>query len=353
MNIEHIQKLANYQIVDHPFDYKDLDEELINKYQSFEQRFEELYLDKKERFKLKDCFFYIKNDISCNAFARNKRGYNIIGITSGYAIQMLDAFHEKYFSNTSILSLIDFNDINIVDGYNKLLEIHDFRVNEFMLECSTRFTFGHEFQHILQFNSSQIIIDNYISENLDSSNFDIKRHAWELDADFFAMWDVMIYILNVKNSYFFRDKESINSNAFICLLFLGIGSVCITKTLSYFGAWNFEKNIQKMEFYTKKYSHPHPLVRLLNIIDHFHEQVQDSFTNLRFDKQDLLNSILKILAVYFKSFAPNKRILADMFRDLDDHLNTANDYKNELYDVGINDESIQALLIKRGINFGD
>ncbi|MCB9326284.1 MAG: hypothetical protein H6571_21260 [Lewinellaceae bacterium] len=348
MDSKHIHKLAKYKIIDDPFDYQDLDDELLTKYKHFEDEFERLYLGKLNQYKLKDCFFYIKNDFSCNAFARNKRGYNIIGITNGYAIQMFEAFDEKYFSSISILllSLVNLNEVSITDGYADLHEINNFRVNKFMLDCSTQFTFGHEFQHILQFNSSKIIVDSYRSENLDLSEFDIKRHAWELDADWFAMWEVLKYIFEVKREYKIKDD-----NIFKCLLFLGLGSVCITKTLSYFGAWNFKQKVQKIDFYTKKYSHPHPLVRLLNIIDGFYDQIVDLFPNLNIDKQSLLNNALGTIKIYFNSFAPNKEIITDIFNDMDLNLDTANNYKSELYDVSINDDAIRTLLIKRGINF--
>ena len=348
MSLEDIHKLAKYKIIDAPFDYQDLDNELISKYKYFENEFKGLYLGKSNQYKLKDCFFYIKNDFSCNAFARNKRGYNVMGITCGYAIQMLEAFDEKYFSSVSMLrlSLLNLNDVNIAGGYADLHEIRNFRVNKFMLDCSIQFTFGHEFQHMLQFNSSKIIVDNYRSENLDISEFDIRRHAWELDADWFAMWEVLKYIFEVKREYKIKDD-----NIFKCLLFLGLGSVSITKTLSYFGAWNFKQKVQKIDFYTKKYSHPHPLVRLLNIIDCFYVQIVDSFPSLKIDKQALLNNVLGIIKIYFNSFAPNKEILTDIFKDMDLYLDAANNYKSELYDVSINDDVIRTLLIKRGINF--
>lgn len=261
---------------------------------------------------------------------------------------MFEAFDEKYFSSISILllSLVNLNEVSITDGYADLHEINNFRVNKFMLDCSTQFTFGHEFQHILQFNSSKIIVDSYRSENLDLSEFDIKRHAWELDADWFAMWEVLKYIFEVKREYKIKDD-----NIFKCLLFLGLGSVCITKTLSYFGAWNFKQKVQKIDFYTKKYSHPHPLVRLLNIIDGFYDQIVDLFPNLNIDKQSLLNNALGTIKIYFNSFAPNKEIITDIFNDMDLNLDTANNYKSELYDVSINDDAIRTLLIKRGINF--
>lgn len=348
MNLEYIYKLAEYKIIDIPFDYQDLDNELISKYKHFEYEFERLYLDKSKQYNLKDCFFYFKNDYTCNAFARNKRGYNIIGITNGYAIQMLQAFDEKYFSSTSmlLLSFVNLNDVSIANGYADLHEINDFRVNKFMLNCSTHFTFGHEFQHILQFNSSKIIIDNYRSENLDLFEFDIRRHAWELDADWFAMWEVLKYIFEVKRQYKIKDN-----NVFKCLLFLGLGSICITKTLSYFGAWNFKQKLQKIDFYTKKNSHPHPLVRILNIMDGFHNQIVDSFPSLKVDKQSFLNNTLGTIKIYFNSFTPNNEVITGIFNDMDLYLDIANSYKNELYDIGIKDDAIRTLLIKRGINF--
>lgn len=344
-------KLKEYNIIDNPFDYKYLDAEIIEKYQFFADQFEKLYEEKNERYNLTDCFFYIRDDISCNAFARNKRGYNIIGITKGYAVQMLEAFDEKIISNNSINKLIESNNGSISSGYKKLLKTNDFSVSKFMLNCSNQFTFGHEFQHILQFNSSKIIVENYISENIDLSNFCIKRHAWELDADFFATWDVFGYILNVKNGYYFKNKQDINENAFICLLFLGIGSICITKTFSYFGKWNYKNDIKKINFYTKKHSHPHPLVRILHILDSYHDQIKDSFPSLKIDKQGLLNNVMLLMEIYFKTQSPNKKILSSFFKDIDRYLNIANEYKDELYDIAIKDEAIRTLLNKRNIKF--
>lgn len=350
MNLENIHKLVEYKIIENPFDYQDLDDEGATKYKHFEHEFKRLYLDKVNQYNLKDCFFYIRDDLSCNAFARNYKGYNIIGITHGYAVQMFEVFEDKYFPSLLLrLAFVNVEEESVAYGYAGLHEINDFKVDKFMLACSTQFTFGHEFQHILQLNSLNNSIDNYLGENLDkSSKFNIIRHAWELDADWFAMWEVLKYIFEIKHQYKIKDD-----NIFKCLLLLGLGSVCITKTLSYFGAKDFqkEKKIDKLEFYTKAHSHPHPLVRILNMIDCFYAQIVDTFPSLKIEKQTLLNSTLVTVKFYVNSFTPNNTIIMDIFKDMDLFLETANSYKDELYDIGINDNAIRTLLIKRGINF--
>lgn len=60
MDSKHIHKLAKYKIIDDPFDYQDLDDELLTKYKHFEDEFERLYLGKLNQYKLKDCFLYKK-----------------------------------------------------------------------------------------------------------------------------------------------------------------------------------------------------------------------------------------------------------------------------------------------------
>ena len=46
-----------------------------------------------------------------------------------------------------------------------------------MLDCSIHFTFSHEFQHILQLNSSKIAHGFRYSENLDTANFNLTNHG--------------------------------------------------------------------------------------------------------------------------------------------------------------------------------
>ncbi|MBJ6145426.1 hypothetical protein [Hymenobacter sp. BT559] len=344
MDLGLAQNLVKYGIIEEFFDYQGLDDEIVNKYKYFEQKFELLFADKAIQYKLKDCYFYISNKFYCNAFARSKKGYNIIGITSGYVIKMLDIFNEKYFSSLILIALI--NDVNILNAYADLCSMKYFDISDFMLNCSIQFTFGHEFQHILQFNSSTITIDYYESENFDEADFDIQKHAWEFDADRFASFEVLKYVFEIK-----RRFKVINDEVFLCMMYLGLSSIVITKIFFYFKIKDSVSPIGKVDFYTKKYLHPHPVVRILNIIEYFFENVKDSFVDLRIDIQGFLNNVLGISKIYFDSYLPKSKIMDEILLDLHMYLDEINKYNVELYDYAVNNKAIRDMLIKRGINF--
>lgn len=344
MTIEEKQILANYNVIHDVFDYKFLDDELVDKYDSFSENFELLFQEKAELFDIKDCVFYIKNDVSCNAFARHFKGYNIIGITHGYVVQMSDIFDERNFSKMIAIGLI--NEVTISNAYCELHELNDFNVSKFMLDCAIKFTFEHEFQHILQLNSSNISINYSLTENLERIAFDLNRHAWEFDADRFASFEIIKHIFQIK-----RELKIKNDNIFKCMLYLGLGSIFISKLLFYFGVSSFNKSIRKQEFYLKKYSHPHLLVRVFNILDYYYDNLQTLFPKIDINQQELFNNTLGILKIYLDSFIPNQTLLKDLFSDLDKHLDDINNYNAELYDYAIENVAIRDLLIKRNINF--
>ncbi|WP_148763998.1 hypothetical protein [Dolichospermum sp. UHCC 0315A] len=168
------------------FDYQELDTELIDTYQYFEKKFQELYQLSADVFHLDNCFFYISNSYKCNAFAGIIENHNIIGITNGYPVLIKDKFNDKFFSNSLCIAFI--NEKSISDAYCDLHEDQNFKFNEFVLNCSIEYTFAHEFQHILQFNSSKISKDILYSENLDKNDFNLKKHSWEFDADRMASY---------------------------------------------------------------------------------------------------------------------------------------------------------------------
>lgn len=344
MNKDTKNLLVKYNIIEDPFEYDFLDEELVNKYEYFEHKFQALFAEKANQFRLNDCYFYLKNDITCNAFARSIRGYNIIGITNGYAIQMSYFFDDKYFSTIVAIGLT--NELNISDAYYDLYNAENFNYNKFMLDCSIQYTFGHEFQHILQLNSSKIETNYKFNENLDLSIFEIKKHLWEFDADRFASFEVLKYIFQIN-----RELKIKSDNIFKCMLFLGLGSLFITKCLFFFNLVNSKLPVRRQEFYIKNYSHPHPLVRLFNVIDYFYDNIKILFPNLDINKQELLNNGLSVLKIYLNSFAPNHTYMKDLFDDLDAHLVDINAYNEELYDLAILDKSIRELLLLRNISF--
>ncbi|UKB82139.1 hypothetical protein LF887_14105 [Chryseobacterium sp. MEBOG06] len=344
MNREELDKLVKYQIITDAFDYQELDPDIVEKYKYFEDKFNELLAEKANQFKLKDCHFVIKNHSYCNAFARTVKGYNIIGITTGYTIQMHNIFDQKNIIHILLIALM--GDQQLSHAYADLYNLENFELNKFMLNCSIQFTFSHEFRHILQFNSSKISVDYYRNENLDHSTFEMKKHAWEFDADRMASFEVMKYIFKMKRKYQVNDD-----NIFKCMLYTGLGSIFITKVFFYFRFETSKLDLNKIDFYTKKYSHPHPIVRMFNIIDYFYDNITDFFPKLEVTKQDFLNNALGIIKLYFFYYQPNRNIIAEILNDIDNHLNEINDYNEELFEFAINDTAIVNLLNASGTNF--
>lgn len=335
-------------VIKSAFDYQGLEADLIITYKYFEEKFKNLYQFYADIFCLNNCVFYIREDYyRCNAFAGRSEDYNIIGITNAYPVLMKDKFDDKYFSNIICIGFI--NEKSISDAYVDLHEDQNFKFNEFMLNCSIQYTFSHEFQHILQFNSSQKCQNFLYSENLDKSAFNLKNHAWEFDADRMASYEVLKYTFSVYRNLKDKDNEKLK-----CMLYIALASIVITKTLFYFGVTNpinSECTIDKQGFYIKQYSHPHPLVRIYNMVEYFYENIKDDFPKLNIDPQEILNNVLGISKIYFDNLMPNQNVMQNYFEDTIKFINEINCYNQELYDFAIKDESINVLLKKRGIKF--
>ena len=335
-------------MISRAFDYQDLDADLITVYKYFEERFKGLFQSYADAFDLDNCVFYISEDYyRCNAFAGRIDNYNIIGITNGYPIAMKNKFDKKYFSNIICIGFI--NEKSISDAYCDLYEDQDFKFDEFMLNCSIQYTFGHEFQHILQFNSFNLLKDSLFFENFERSDFSLKKHAWEFDADRLASYGVLKYTFSVYRSLKHKGNEKLK-----CMLYIALASIVITKSLFYFGVTNpisLECTIDKQNFYTKQYSHPHPLVRIYNMFEFFYSSIKDDFPELNIDPQEILNNVLGISRIYFDNLIPNQNIMNNFFEDAMRFSDAINCYNQELYNFAIKDDTINVLLRKRGINF--
>jgi hypothetical protein len=328
------------------FDYHGLSHDLARIYSSYENKFKKLFTDYSEVYNLKNCHFFIKNSNSCNASATTHNGFNIISITNGFPILMERKFNDDFFKSIVLVGLL--NDTKISDAYVDLYEDPTFDIKNFILECSVNFTFHHEFRHILQLNSSHLPKNLSHNENLETDQFNLTRHAREFDADRIAAFEVLKYIFSVNRQFSSRTEEK-----FTCLLYLGLASIIITKNLFYFNIINQIENnttIYAQPFYTEKYSHPHPLVRIFNIFDYFRSCANDDFPKLNMELQPALNNILYINKLYFDSITKNSNVMKLFFSELRKFSEEIHSYNNKLYDAAINDASIKTLLNRSGIN---
>lgn len=340
--------LVKHKVIEDVFNYQDIDPEISEVYEYFENSFQNLFDNYASVFNINDYCFYIKSNNKCNAFASKRKGYNIIGITNGYPILLKRKFNKKYFENVFLVGLI--NEKTLCEAYCDLENDSDFDFSNFMLDCSIKFTFNHEFQHILQLNCDTNNGENHLlHENLDMTEFNFKKHAWEFDADRRASFEVLKYVFRVYSKLKVKNDEKLK-----CLLFVGCASMIITKSLFYFGVMNQlepKYSLNKMKFYTKENSHPHPLVRCFNIIEYYFYNITNDFPRLKIEAQELFNNTIGIMKLYFDSLIPNNDIIGCFFGDLEIYLNEINQYNQELYDFAVQEETIRKLLLSLKIDF--
>lgn len=129
--------------------------------------------------------------------------------------------------------------------------------------CAT-YLFYHELAHIFQLNKAKNISQFSFTERYEyNSNFDIKNHIYEIDADLFGISFSTAFFLG----YPFQNKY-LNNPAIqfhLLALFIGLmGSFFITFS---------NKSIK--DIYLKEYSHPHQIVRIYSCI----EQIMFTFSN--------------------------------------------------------------------------
>lgn len=327
------------------FDYKFIDEPVFEVYAYFDNKFKSMFDEYSSLFNIQNNYFYIQNDNHCNAFARKRHNRNIIAITNGYPILMKDKFTKIIFDKFISLGLI--NDKDIFDAFYTLQENANFKFDKFVLDCSIQFTFSHEFQHILQMNYG--VKDNLFQENFKLDQFDLKRHIWELDADRMASYEVLKLVFS-----YFRKLKLRNDGELKCMLILGCASMVLTKCLFYYGIMNQigpNYKVMKSDFYLKRYSHPHPLVRIFNILEFYYDNIVKDFPKLNIDSQTLLNNCMGFLKVYFDSILPSNTCIKLLFDDLELYIDDINKYNQELYDFAIQDEAIKNVLDFRNIKY--
>jgi len=166
--------LIKHKVIENVFNYQCLDPEILEVYTYFENSFQQLFKDYASLFNIHDYCFYIKSDDKCNAFASKRKGYNIIGITNGYPILIKRKLDKKYFENILVAGI--FNEKPLSEAFCDLAEDSEFDFSKFILDCSIKFTFNHEFQHILQLNSNLNYEENHLfHENLETTEFDLKK----------------------------------------------------------------------------------------------------------------------------------------------------------------------------------
>ncbi|MBI1836466.1 MAG: hypothetical protein HYR91_04285 [Flavobacteriia bacterium] len=220
--------------------------------------------------------FFI-NNISRNARATKYNDQFIIGLNSGTIIYLIETFKNQFSKNK--INLIQLNQVIIGTEANNLL-----------YQLSLHFTLYHELAHLIQRSNS--IHNETILLNDSVTNFSERKHLEELDADCFSSLCLATHVIQLFETNYKENKSILEFKKLI----IASTATCIYYILSFSGA--------DKEIYFHENSHPHPIIRISNIIGHFLEYIQQNYGKHIFT--DILRK-----EVVEKAFELNSQIFDD------------------------------------------
>ena len=188
---------------------------------------------------LKSTFLY-SNDYNVNAKACKYNNHCVILFNMGLMQECIN----KYLNNHALNEFVQSKEPDLIAKFDNSMSYLAFQIN-------ILFTYYHELAHLFQL--SRVETDKELQEQSIDNNFNIINHKLEINADTYASISIATQIHQYINTYLI---ENINQEV-------------VTTTIAIFGACLFEYILNftsHLELYFKEYNHPHPLIRVLNII---------------------------------------------------------------------------------------
>lgn len=285
-----------------------------NDYHEYESTFKfyQENLESQTRFNINNCIYYFHNDDSFNASAIKRKNHNLIRINKGLMVNMMNMF----MKNPDLLNHTELRE------YGEFEEIMSNPHHILMYQNASHYVFYHELGHLIQFNGLR---QKSLQEGLiNNGDFDINRHIGEMDADEFAGISMAAHI----SQYFeYYQDEKDADRLFNHIVILVVSSI-ILYILS------FPSN--RVPLYFKEGTHPHPLIRTLNVASTIISHLKQMQRKLNLDQEiDHLEIFKKSLNVsHFIEVEQWGSNLCNMFYD-----NVENNYKeimayiSELYEI--------------------
>lgn len=195
-----------------------------------------------KRFGITSSYIYFQNDFSRNARAKTYEGKGIIGITSGLMMYQI----ENFLNRSDI-------DEKLSERFRIIIPFLDNPIHVLMYQQIQHSTFYHELGHLIQLSNSNETMQWWEENNTDN-NFSLIRHKLEMDADSFSAIAVATHIQQYGLKIFGEEIDSQKMELLVELF----STTVLLYFLSFSGA---DTNI-----YFEQKSHPHPLIRILNVL---------------------------------------------------------------------------------------
>jgi len=256
------------------------------------------------KFGLENSYFFYWDKEDVNSGGTYNGGSYIMYVSKEQIIKLNEKLNKnKFFTNYRLKRYFNFS--QYID------------LEYLMFQSSIIFTYYHEFAHLVQKRESKS--DKQISN---ISHLTSYNHIAEYDSDLNGCQFVCLKIIDS------CESQNINSNDEVFkLLAVGLSGILITILLFY--KKEFKSDTEIEPFYLNEGTHPHHIVKISYILEHYHEIALANHINFKI--VDLLKEAFEICAIYFD----NPKFFIDYLDLYQKEIPQINNYIGEIYDEAI------------------
>lgn len=250
-----------------------------------------------QKFGIGKSYLFFENNTNTNARAKTHNGNGIISITAGLMIEYVT----KYKSNEQI-------DTFLQEQFAIILPYVDNKLNVLIYQYLLHATFYHEVGHLIQQSKKQF--DDWHHEQKSSQPFSLLQHSLEIDADTFSAISCASHILQYAEKIFKEDLSTEKTTLLVELFLTG------------FYLYYLSMPSAKNALYYEEYSHPHPLIRILNAsltcVDYLNKNSKLIEFGIKLDPLSITQNVIH-LGTYIEKEILRKEETIDFLKVLTDN----------------------------------
>ncbi len=224
------------------FEVEEPDTELLNEYQKF-FNFSQGWLNTLGTLGIHQSSIFFNPLMPVNAKASSIDNHYIISINKG----TIETLWQKFHCNSTLF------EIEGLEEFRNIQFKSDWPFNELMFQLCCQFTFYHELGHLIQ--KSELLLGGLSEDFSNILDFNLRNHLLEYDADGYSAICIATHV------YQYIEKWCTGLNK-------GDPEIIISAICSSIFVYIMMFESTKIPFYIQKGSHPHPLVRVMGIVDY-------------------------------------------------------------------------------------
>ncbi|MBN8837185.1 MAG: hypothetical protein J0I09_08000 [Sphingobacteriia bacterium] len=258
-------------------------------------------------YQIQPARFMVVNKETVNAWATRRYNYYVVGINMG----TLTTLHQFFVHRGGIF------DVPAMAEYITLESKLDTTLDILMYQSAVQFTYYHELAHLIQYSplpgtddcsapDIQQTEEAYAVGAGKDDPYELEKHIREFDADLLGAHYICLHVLQYWEKLPEADRTQANLEL---LLSLGTSSI-----FSYF-IFLLRKY---PEMYYAAFDHPHPLIRVLYIIDMFIKTTQENVpAGIQIKSESILQRAFSITQPMFTFGGGEDQVkkYADLFKE--------------------------------------